>query len=70
MKFKLIEKMNPLKKAEPKKRFAQPVYADKVTQKQLARQLADLSSLSTGDVANVDQNLVEFCNLEILVLFV
>ncbi len=51
--------MNPLKKADPKKRFAQPVYADKVAQKQLARQLADLSSLSTGDVANVVQNLVE-----------
>lgn len=59
MKFKLIEKMNPLKKSDPKKRFAQPVYTDKVSQKQLARQLADLSSLSTGDVANVIQNMVE-----------
>ena len=59
MKFKLVERGNPLKKEEPKKFYAQPVYADKVTQKQLAKQLADLSSLSAGDVANVIQNLVE-----------
>ncbi|PZM87316.1 MAG: DNA-binding protein [candidate division SR1 bacterium] len=59
MKFKLVERGNPLKKEEPKKFYAQPVYADKVNQKQLAKQLADLSSLSAGDVANVIQNLVE-----------
>lgn len=59
MKYKLVERANPLKKEEPKKFYAQPVYADKVTQKQLAKQLADLSSLSAGDVANVIQNLVE-----------
>lgn len=59
MKFKLVERANPLKKEEPKKFYAQPVYADKVTQKQLAKQLADMSSLSAGDVANVIQNLVE-----------
>lgn len=59
MKFKLVERANPLKKEDPKKFYAQPVYADKVTQKQLAKQLADMSSLSAGDVANVIQNLVE-----------
>lgn len=59
MKFKLIEKSNPLKREDAKKWYASPVYADKVTQKQLAKQLADLSSLSAGDVANVIQNLVE-----------
>lgn len=59
MKFKLVEKANPLKRDDPKKWYASPVYGDKVTQKQLARQFADLSSLSAGDVANVIQNLVE-----------
>lgn len=59
MKFKLIEKVNPLKKEDPKKWYASPIYADKVTQKELAKQLADISSLSAGDVGNVIQNLVE-----------
>ena len=31
MKFKLIEKVNPLKKEDPKKWYASPIYADKVT---------------------------------------
>jgi hypothetical protein len=37
MKFKLVEKANPLKRDDPKKWYASPVYRDKVTQKQLAR---------------------------------
>lgn len=59
IKFKLIEKGNPGKTTEPKKWHALAIYSDKVTQKELSANLADLSSLSMGDVANVITNLVQ-----------
>lgn len=59
IKFKLIEKGNPGKPTEPKKWHALVIYSDKVTQKELSANLADLSSLSMGDVANVITNLVQ-----------
>ena len=59
IKFRLIEKGNPGKPTEPKKWHALAIYSDKVTQKELSANLADLSSLSMGDVANVITNLVQ-----------
>lgn len=59
MKYRLVEKGNPAKPSDPKKWYALAAYGDKVTQKELSKNLADLSSLSVGDVANVISNLVQ-----------
>jgi predicted histone-like DNA-binding protein len=59
MKYKLIERGNPANPSAPKKWYASPMKAGTVTQKSLAREIADRSSLSAGDVANVIQNLLE-----------
>lgn len=59
MKFKLIQKGNPLKPADPKKWYAQPVYGSKVNQKELSQMITDKSSLTKGDIANVIENLLE-----------
>ncbi|MDR1155261.1 MAG: HU family DNA-binding protein [Bacteroidales bacterium] len=58
MKYKLIARVNPQNKAAAPKYYAAPVYAGEKTLKELSREIADLSSLSPGDVYNVLVNLV------------
>ena len=59
MKYKVIEKGNPLNPNAPKKQYASPVNAGKFTLKEFAKQIADRSSLSRGDVENVLSNFLE-----------
>lgn len=59
MKYKLVQKGNPAKPADPKKWYANPVKSGTTTQKNLATQISGRSSLTAGDVANVLQNLAE-----------
>lgn len=59
MKFKLIERGIPGNSSTPKKWYASPVKSGSVNQKSLAREIAGRSSLTSGDVANVIQNLLE-----------
>jgi predicted histone-like DNA-binding protein len=60
MKYKLIERKNPLNKEEKQgKWYASPVNEGKVTQKMIASDIVDLSSLSRGDVASVIENLLD-----------
>lgn len=59
MKYKLIEKGNPSDKNAPKKWYASPVNSGKVDQKAIAKEIANRSSLTSGDVANVIQNFLE-----------
>lgn len=59
MKYKLIERGNPGNIDAPKKWYASPVKTGTVTQKTLAKEIANRSSLTSGDVANVIQNLLE-----------
>ena len=66
MKYKLIQKGNPAKPADPKKWYANPVKSGTVTQKNLATQISGRSSLTAGDVANVLQNLVELLPQELI----
>ncbi|MDR1115440.1 MAG: DNA-binding protein, partial [Tannerella sp.] len=54
----LIARVNPQNKAAAPKYYATPVYAGEKTLKQLSQEIADLSSLSPGDVYNVLVNLV------------
>ena len=59
MKYKLIERGNPGNLDAPKKWYASPVKIGTVTQKTLAKEISNRSSLTSGDVANVIQNLLE-----------
>lgn len=59
MKYRLIERGNPGDTTAPKKWYASPVKTGTVTQKTLAKEIASRSSLTSGDVANVIQNLLD-----------
>ena len=60
MKYKLLPKANPQNRDVAPKYYAVPVHAGEKDLKQLSQEIADLSSLSPGDVYNV---LVNFVNL-------
>ncbi len=59
MKYKVIEKGNPQKPAEPKKQYASPVNAGKFTIKDFAKEIAGRSSLTKGDIENVLSNFLD-----------
>ena len=58
MKNKLIERVNPQDRSKSKY-YAQPVNDGKVSQKAIASDIVDLSSLARGDVANVIESLLD-----------
>lgn len=58
MKYKLVQKANPQRR-EQKKWYANAVNGGKVEQKDIAKTIASKSSLTSGDIANVVDNLVE-----------
>ena len=55
MKFKLVEKANPMDRTK-KKRYANAVNAGTMSQKEMARLLEEKSSLTIGDISNVIEN--------------
>ena len=57
MKYKLIQRTNPQDRTKSKW-YAQPVNDGKVTQKSIAADIVELSSLSRGDVSNVIESLI------------
>ena len=59
MKYKLIERTNPLDKGAPKKLYAASVYNGKIDKKQIADDLVLISSLSRGDISSVIENLLD-----------
>jgi predicted histone-like DNA-binding protein len=59
MKYRLIERRNPLKPAVPKKWYASPVNAGKFTVKDFAKEIAGRSSLTRGDIENTLDNFLE-----------
>ncbi|MDR2407251.1 MAG: HU family DNA-binding protein [Bacteroidales bacterium] len=59
MKYRVIERGNPLKPAEPKKKYASSVNTGKFTVKQLAKEISGRSSLTRGDVENVLNNFID-----------
>ena len=56
--YRLVQKANPLDQ-EHKQRYATSVNAGKIDTRMIAKILAQKSSLTTGDVINVLENLME-----------
>ena len=53
MKYRIIERAHPGNPKAPKKQYASPVNAGKLTIKDLAKDIASRTSLTRGDVENV-----------------
>lgn len=66
MKYKLIQKGKPGDSDAPKKWYATPIKNGTITQKNLAQQISGRSSLTSGDVNNVIQNLLELLPQELI----
>lgn len=66
MKYKLIQKGKPGDPDAPKKWYATPIKSGTITQKNLAQQISGRSSLTSGDVNNVIQNLLELLPQELI----
>jgi predicted histone-like DNA-binding protein len=58
MKYKLIERANPLDR-DQKKWYASPVNDGKISKADLGKEIVGISSLSRGDVSNVIENLID-----------
>lgn len=56
--YRFVQKANPLDQ-EHKQRYATSVNAGKIDTRMIAKTLAQKSSLTTGDVMNVLENLLE-----------
>ena len=59
LKYKLVQRGNPADQTAPKKWYAIHVLSGKKNISALAKDIADISSLSRGDINNVLTNLVE-----------
>jgi len=57
MKYKMIQRANPQDRSK-QKWYAAPVNEGKITQKAIAADIVELSSLSRGDVSNVIESLI------------
>lgn len=66
MKYKLIQKGKPGDPDAPKKWYVTPIKSGTITQKNLAQQISGRSSLTSGDVNNVIQNLLELLPQELI----
>lgn len=58
MKYKLIERANPLNR-ENKKWYATPVNDGTISKADLSKEIVNVSSLSRGDVSSVIENLID-----------
>src|SRR5690554_1447528 len=59
MKYRLIQKANPLEPETERKWYASPVKAGTINNYQLSKGIAGKSSLTRGDVMNVIENMVD-----------
>ncbi len=59
MKYKLIQKLNPLDPEAERKWYASPVKEGTINNYQLSKKIAGLSSLTRGDVINVIENMID-----------
>jgi predicted histone-like DNA-binding protein len=59
MKYKLVERKNPQQPQAAGKWYAAPVNDGRVTQKEIAAEIVELSSLARGDVSNVIDSLID-----------
>jgi predicted histone-like DNA-binding protein len=59
MKYRLVKRGKPSNPKAPKKWYASPVNAGKLTIKDFAKEIAGRSSLTRGDIENVLNNFLE-----------
>lgn len=59
MKYRLVQRTNPQKKQDPAKWYANAVNDGKVSKREMAKDIAGRSSLTTGDISNVIENLMD-----------
>jgi predicted histone-like DNA-binding protein len=59
MKYRVVEKGNPSDPAAPKKKYANAVNTGTFTSKNLSAEIAGRSSLTSGDIDSVLNNLTE-----------
>ena len=59
MKYKLIQRINPQQATASKKWFATPVMRSKVDIERLSKVISGRSSLTTGDIRSVIENLID-----------
>ena len=59
MKFKLIQKANPLEPDSKRKRYASPVKKGTINNYQLSKGISAKSSMTRGAVLNVIENMVD-----------
>lgn len=59
IKYRLIERGNPRSPEDPKKIYATPQKTGTKSLEAISQDIADISSLSRGDISNVLTNLVE-----------
>ena len=59
MKYRIIKKTNPRDAEAPKKQYASPVNAGKLTIKDLSKDVAARTTLTKGDIENVLTSVLE-----------
>lgn len=59
MKYKVMQKLNPLKPEAKRKWYASPVKTGTISNYQLSKEIAGQSSLTRGDVMNVIENIID-----------
>lgn len=59
MKYRLVQKANPLEPESKRKWYASPVKAGTINNYQLSKGIANKSSLTRGAVMNVIENMVD-----------
>ena len=65
VKFKVVERGNPLKPANPKKHYATAVAAGETSLKQISKRISSMSTVNSGDVLAVLDLLVQVMNEEL-----
>jgi len=58
MKYKLVQRTNPQDRSKSKY-YAQPVNTGKISQRSIAEDIVNLSSLARGDVSNAIESLID-----------
>jgi predicted histone-like DNA-binding protein len=59
VKYKVIKKINPLKKDDPKKSYATIASEGEITLKQISKRIAAMSTVNSGDILAVLDLLVQ-----------
>lgn len=65
VKFKVVEKGNPLKPTDPKKHYATAVAAGEISLKQLSKRISTMSTVNSGDILAVLDLLIQTMSEEL-----